>query len=381
MKRLVMICLLLAATAMPVSVAAAQTDWRGPKELGDNAALKYWLAFGTLTTLPEADYKLVRNWNGAGPDPAAAHMVEWCETSLKLLHEAVNCKWCNWGLVNEGPGTEMPHLAKMRELAWRACFRARYRAATGDGNGAVEDILAVFALSRHCNADSSMIAYIVRLFNQRIATKGAADTLKRLNPEQLRKLAEGLDSLPQCCSLRDAFLDESENEYGWWADHIKRGGIKAAEEFRRSDDRENEAGKADSKEPITEEDVARYIHDLEVAQRCWALVADMAALPPAEFAARSQALEEKMKKECTTLPELFNHPVSEFRNNGARADASFAMLKAAIAVVLSGPDSLKSIKDPFGDGPFEYTAVGTGFQLKSKFVFQGKPVELTVPGT
>lgn len=381
MKRLVMICVMLAAAAMPVSIAAAQTDWRGPKELGDNAALKYWLAFGTLTDLPEADIKLVRNWNGSGPDPAAAHVAQWCETSLALLHEAVKCKWCNWGLFNEGPGTALPHLSKMRELAYRACFRARYRAATGDGNGAVEDILAVFALSRHCNAEPSEIPYLVRLATQRIATKAAADTLKRLNPEQLRKLAERLDSLPQCCSLRDAFLDESENRFGWEANEIKRGGIKAAEEFRRSDPREEEAGKAHSKEPITEEDAARYIHDLEVAQRFWTLIADMSELPPAEFAARSQALEEKMKKECTTLPELFDNEVSVVRNNGARADASFAMLKAAIAVVLNGPDSLKSIQDPFGDGPFEYTAVGTGFQLKSKFVFDGKPVELTVPGT
>ena len=254
MKRLVMICLLLAAAAMPVSIASAQTDWRGPKELADNAALKYWLAFGTLTTLTDADYNLIMNWHGSGPDPAAAHVVELCETSLRMFHEAVKCKWCNWGLVNEGPGTEMPHLAKVRELARRACFRARYRAATGDGNGAVEDILAVFALSRHCNADSSPIAYLVRLAIQRLATNAAADTLERLNPEQLGKLAEGLDSLPQCCSLRDAFLDESENRFGWWADHIKRGGIKAAEEFRRLDSAEDEAQKANSKEPITEEE-------------------------------------------------------------------------------------------------------------------------------
>ena len=137
MKRLVMICLLLAAAAMPVSIASAQTDWRGPKELADNAALKYWLAFGTLTTLTDADYNLIMNWHGSGPAPAAAHVVELCETSLRMFHEAVKCKWCNWALVKAGPGTEMPHLAKVRELARRACFRARYRAATGDGNGAV----------------------------------------------------------------------------------------------------------------------------------------------------------------------------------------------------------------------------------------------------
>ena len=55
------------------------------------------------------------------------------------------------------------------------------------------------------------------------------------------------------------------------------------------------------------------------------------------------------------------------------------MLKAAIAVVLNGPDSLKSIQYPFGDGPFEYTAVGTGFQLKSKFAFEGSPSNRPCP--
>lgn len=54
------------------------------------------------------------------------------------------------------------------------------------------------------------------------------------------------------------------------------------------------------------------------------------------------------------------------------------MFKAAIAVVQDGPDKLKEIRDPFGDGPFEYHALDKGFELKSKLLFRDQPVMLTV---
>jgi hypothetical protein len=55
-----------------------------------------------------------------------------------------------------------------------------------------------------------------------------------------------------------------------------------------------------------------------------------------------------------------------------------AMLMAGIAVIESGPDKLKEIKDPFGKGTFEYKALDKGFELKSKLLFEGQPVTLTV---
>ena len=55
-----------------------------------------------------------------------------------------------------------------------------------------------------------------------------------------------------------------------------------------------------------------------------------------------------------------------------------ALFQAALAVVRGGPDKLKEIKDPFGDGPFEYRALDKGFELKSKLLASGKPVTLVV---
>ena len=60
-----------------------------------------------------------------------------------------------------------------------------------------------------------------------------------------------------------------------------------------------------------------------------------------------------------------------------RAQAQRLLLKAAMAVVQGGQKKLKDVKDPFGDGPFEYRDLGKGFELKSKLIFRGQPVTLT----
>jgi hypothetical protein len=59
-----------------------------------------------------------------------------------------------------------------------------------------------------------------------------------------------------------------------------------------------------------------------------------------------------------------------------RHKARFALLFAAIAVAQDGPEKLKEIKDPYGDGPFEYRKLDKGFELKSKLTFEGQSVTL-----
>ena len=61
-----------------------------------------------------------------------------------------------------------------------------------------------------------------------------------------------------------------------------------------------------------------------------------------------------------------------------RAEARMAMLLAAISVVEGGPDKLADIRDPFGEGPFEYRKLDAGFELSSKLQQDGKPVTLLI---
>jgi len=61
-----------------------------------------------------------------------------------------------------------------------------------------------------------------------------------------------------------------------------------------------------------------------------------------------------------------------------RHETQMALFKAALTVVKGGPDKVKDIKDPFGNGPFEFRALDNGFELRSKLPFKGRPVMLTV---
>src|SRR5262249_9096059 len=103
----------------------------------------------------------------------------------------------------------------------------------------------------------------------------------------------------------------------------------------------------------------------------------LAALPWSEFDAEYPKFAKKAKA-ANPLAVLFLPSMDHYVPAERRAQARLALFKAALAVVQGGPDQLKAIKDPFGDGPFAYNALDKGFALKSKLLFKGQPVMLTV---
>jgi hypothetical protein len=99
------------------------------------------------------------------------------------------------------------------------------------------------------------------------------------------------------------------------------------------------------------------------------------AVPLDQFPAAAAAVDRKWKA-ASPLAQVVQTPVDRFRYRVAQADARLAMLRAAIQVRLIGPDALKTIKDPYGTGPFESRVVQGGIELKSKLVVKDKPVTL-----
>ena len=67
---------------------------------------------------------------------------------------------------------------------------------------------------------------------------------------------------------------------------------------------------------------------------------------------------------------------AEVRLTDARAQAKRALFAAAVTVVRNGRGALKSIKDPFGDGPFTWDGLVDGFQLSSRLTDHGTHVAL-----
>jgi hypothetical protein len=106
-------------------------------------------------------------------------------------------------------------------------------------------------------------------------------------------------------------------------------------------------------------------------------LAKLAALPWKEFDAQYPEFVGKTKAPHPLagfiLPSLDKY-VASLR----RSQTQMALFKAALAVVQGGPDKLKDIQDPFGDGPFDYRPLGNGFELKSKLLVKDQPLTLTV---
>ncbi len=106
-------------------------------------------------------------------------------------------------------------------------------------------------------------------------------------------------------------------------------------------------------------------------------LARLTELPWAEFDAGYSTFTKKAQAAspaASALLPAIDHMVAAKR----RSDARIALFKAAVAVAQGGPGKLTAFKDPFGDGPFEYKATEGGFELKSKLLYKGQPVTLTV---
>jgi hypothetical protein len=106
-------------------------------------------------------------------------------------------------------------------------------------------------------------------------------------------------------------------------------------------------------------------------------LAKLSELPPKEFDAKYPEFVKKAQA-ANALARAVLPAVDKVVAAKRRAEARLAMLKAAIAVVRDGPDAVKAHKDPFGDGPFEYTPAAGGFELKSRLTFKDQPVALAV---
>ena len=54
------------------------------------------------------------------------------------------------------------------------------------------------------------------------------------------------------------------------------------------------------------------------------------------------------------------------------------LLQVALAIQVEGRDALKNFADPVVGGPLEYSAFPGGFELRSKWKLEDKPITLVV---
>jgi hypothetical protein len=368
--------IVLGLALLPCSPSWAQAPDTQP-DPGANAALKYWQAFALLPTLDKDQEKILERWNKVPLDAPALTLIERSRGSREFLHRGARSRRCDWDLdYEDGVFMRLPYLPKARSLAVLSALHARHEFEQGHWRAGWDDVTALLTLGRHLEMEPLFIQRWVGRAIESIAIDAAAPYLPELKPVLPASAPAVLEALPAGATLQQVVLKEKQvflmsairqlkeaerQKPGAWKDFWKSG-------FDLPETR----GSGPSVQ--TFEQAVKWLEDF---LPFYDELARMAALPWKEFDARYPEFIAKAKAANPLADQILpmNHVMVATEH---RTVARMALFRAALAVVQGGPDRLRDIKDPFGDGPFEYRALDGGFELRSKLLHQGKPVALTV---
>ncbi len=370
---------LLALSAFVAAPVAAQPP-DVPSPLAQNAALQYWIAFSQL---PATDKEHERIYNElytiSVKDPGVERLLTSSHQSLLLMRRGSELKQCDWGLdYNDGMGLLLPHLSKSRDLGRLAALRIRQSFEQDNMALARDDSMATMKLARYVGRDPIMICLLVRLAIEGFVIEAVAPYVPEIKASYTQSKA-AFDSLPPAATLLDTISTEKKYMAGWIITHIKH------EEARQPGSWRNLwqnllSGDGETKIPDSVKNIATIGEALKMVEDLLPVydqVAHYLSLPNEQFDKEYSAFKEKLKA-TQPFAGVLLPSIDQIRAKEQRGQAKLELLLAGIAVVEGGPEKLKEIKDPFGSGPFEYQALNKGFELKSKLMFDGKPVTLKI---
>lgn len=379
------LCLATAILALPLGHASADA----PADLGANAALKYWQAFATLPKFTDAEQtKLMAEHLTMPLDAQARESVSKAEYALRMMHHGAMLAHCDWGIGWEADGIEvlLPQMTAARVLASLACLRARMRFEEGHGAAAIDDIVAAASLGRQVSLDGSLIGVLVGYSIEGRTNDALALYLPELDPGTIKDLKTRLDALPGGGNPVRGLRACEEKTLEWFIHKVNSArdkeslvallapfAVLAAQPEGRARD-SVEGGRALLNE--CGGDATGVLKFAEATRPSYALMAEKMALPLAQF--EKEFERETMRQAGNPVYKLFFPALAKVRRSQARADVRRALLSAAFAVRVDGPDAMKTHPDPVGGGPFEYANFAGGFELRSKFEQDGHPLALTV---
>jgi hypothetical protein len=372
----------LAITMLVPPLESASTDARLDPD--GNAAQKYWQAFATLPTFTPAENQKIGACVTTPLDEPARQMLIKAEYALQMLRRGAALHDCDWGISYEdGIFTRLPHADAARVLTSLACLRGRLRFEAGQSAAAIDELLAAMTLGRHVSMDRSIITGLVAYNIEHRAIEILARYVPRLDAKTRADLRTRLDALPPFGSQAEALLTSERESLNWFMRRVKESKDKESLLSFLSWVGISEGADRDSGEKArafleacggTAEGVIKFADDLAP---CYAITAKMFDLPLDEF--QKEFKGESNKRAANPVYQLFFASFAKVREARARADIRRALLSAAVAVQIGGPDSLKDHVDPVLGGQFEYAPFPGGFELRSKLKGQDdNPITLTV---
>jgi hypothetical protein len=381
MKAIIVLVVLF--TMSPSSWLKAQNSPVENQENAKNAAVKYLRADASLRQSyalpPDAAAKLQKALESP-LDADDEKLVAAADEALVEFRYGASIKRCDWVMsAEDGAFANTSHRGAIKELVAVAGIRSRLRFRDGNTQGAMEDALAAMAAARHLSVDGSLASVLIAYKLENSAAGILAQNLHRLASPQLHELANGLSNLPGGSNLGAALESEklSRNEFLTLAQNAKTRDELIEQLLQNipvlQSNRELAAQIIDG----CGGSVKGFVNCVDQQRSFYESWAPRFTLPPEQF-------EKAFKVEFTELSKKnpvvrqFTPALPRFRWVEADQQTRRALLQAAIAVRLEGPEALNQHSDPYDKRPFTYTVVDGGFRLESRLTDDGIPISLLI---
>lgn len=354
-------------------------------DLGANAALKYWQAFARLPRMEHEEQKefTARSQNMA-LDERARGLLKDSAYSLRLLRRAAALPQCDWGIgLEEGVGTELPHIDGAMALSTFALLSARRHFEAGQNAEGIEDVVATLTLGRHVTRGGVNVQMLVGYNVERRAGETLARYLPRLDTRSIGDLKKRLAALPPIETPAEALKYEEVFALDWFIRRVReaKGHSDLVALLSLLTD-EHGRPRPDKAGPFIEACGGTAEGVIRAAEKTRAAYDDLGKkldLPPGQFQKEFDR-ESAKYADNPVFREIFP-AVAKVRWAQARYDIRRALLAAALDVRLRDAETLKDHPDPVAGEPFEYQPFEGGFELRSKAKLDDRgaqPVALTV---
>ena len=357
-----------------------------PLNPDENAALKYWQAFSQLPKFTDAEVQKLGPESLTMPlDAHARDILAKSEYALRMMHRGSAMPRCHWGISYEdGINVLLPHLQAARLLSSVAGLRARLRFADGQSAEAVDDVVAAIGLGRHVSGDGSLLAVLVGYAIEQRMNEMLALHLPKLDAPMIKDFKARLGMLPPGGTPAVATLKCEEATLDWFIRQVKEtngqeGLFELMKPFFISESEVPRPDVTEKARAFVDEcggNAAGVIKFAEEVRPSYRLLAKSLELPLDQF--EQQFEQEKKRQSGNPVFKVFFPALAKVRQAQARIDVRRALLLAALDVQLSGREALKNHSDPVAGGSFDYVAFDGGFEVRSKFKQDDKPLVLTV---
>jgi hypothetical protein len=359
-------------------------------------APRYTRAFVTAPDLTEADYDYLFNnqWWGKTLPPRFGGLISNYDTQFRLVREAAQATVpCDWGIdFSDGPGTLLPHLAHCKAIAVTSKLRVLWDLQNGRETNACDDLLAVFTMARNTSRDDTWIGSLVQYADEALVLSSIYANFGRFSPTTLQKLVDGFDAAPVGPTLSNVLLIADKNCFVGW---LERKIVQWQQENPGNDAavlaKVRQVGLPEDGGTSGWESVLSaaggtsggILKLLQAMDPLYQQGAETLALPYPAFEAQAAQYQAQLDAAAATNPFI---PIALANIDKARArefriQAWLAMVHAAVAYKSQGDPGLRSVNDPFGQGPFQFErfrfeGVDRGFKLTSAYTGSGYPEAL-----